>query len=89
MGVLLVHQLACDLEFVLQLADFFGLLIYDDFHLFAQMSLQFEFFVSKMLLNLLGLCGVLCNAVVHRLLRLCHSVFHSLNFFLPRLHLVL
>jgi hypothetical protein len=89
MGVLLVHQLACDLEFVLKLTDLFGLLIYDNFHLFAQMCLQFKLFVSKMLLDLLGLGGMLCDAVLHCLLRLSHRALHLINFFFSRLYLVL
>jgi len=89
MGILLIHQLACDLKFVLKLANLFGLLIYDKFHLLAQMSLKFKFFFSELLLDLLSLCGILCNAVVHRLLRISYDIFHFLNFLFSCLHLVL
>lgn len=89
MGVLLIHQLARDLEFVLQLADFFGLLIYDNFHLLAQMRLEFKFFVSEILLDLLRLRGMLCDAILHCPLRLSHRAFHRADLFLSCLHLVL
>ena len=86
--VLLVHQLACYLKLILKLPNFFCLLVDDKFHLFAQMSLQFEFLVCILLFNLFSADCMLCDALLHRFLSFCNSCLHIVNFILSRLYFV-